>query len=335
MAKKPAADSFTDKGAARPNSLMGPLFEQFLAFCGQLRGGSRRSTLLLPASGVIAPATPVVVVDWAAGATSGTLRGVDTSGLPDGAEVTVLIADAQRPVTVSHAAATVTQAQKILLSDGSDFTLVSTSQNVTLIEAGGGWVEKDRFYGTARGSFASFYGIASGGSLTIATTAQGTAGADDSSAMTPLKTRQALTNKGWLAALPVWSAPVRDADALLYYDGANLYRAAAAGGANALMAGVLRAPFSVEAAIVTGTATEYAHGLGGVPALHFGVLRCVAAGGDLGFAQNNEITTPSLHTYATSTTVGYVCQSPIVGPGGGGSLTQASWHVVLRAWARN
>lgn len=330
MAKKPPPDSFTDKGSARQNSVMGGQFEQWLAFTGQVPGAARRSTYRLPASGamVIQPTIPTVVMDWAVGASSGQLTGIDGSQLPDGAQVRVRLADPSRPITLKDSVSSVSQSSRLLL--GADLALVATAQTVDFEDTGAGWQPANIFFGNALSAFRAYYGISAGGSAPVATAAQAVAGADDAAMMTALKVRDALVSPTWLAALPVLlPANVRDIDALLYYDGLNLYRVAK----SSLFQGVPTKGNSVDLTLYTGGFAEAAHGLSATPSLVTTTLVCNTS--DAGFSAGQQATSFDVNPYCSSSKVGYTAANTIgLNDGGGGyrSVTPSKWTVRVRFW---
>lgn len=333
MAKLPSTGAFDHLGATRPNSAMPAPHEAQRAVIGQLPGGARRgaSVLLPSASGVVAPVRASVVLDWAVSASSGTLTGIDASGLPDGAVIRLRLADPAHPVTVKHAAAGIPAAQKLALADGQDLQLVSTAQRLWLEETGSGLEETDRAWGPGTGAAGNaalaYLGIGTSGSWPKATTTEIRA-AVSNRGVDPALLKFALDDPYWVAALPV-ATTVNPGNVVVVYDGSQLWRAALA----TTLLGAPSAPYVVEEALSLGDFSEHAHGLGRAPVLHQAKLLCVTA--DLGYAVGQEIGSPDLQSYADGTLVGWSSNGAVAIPNGSGgfpNVTPARWHVVTRAY---
>jgi hypothetical protein len=308
--------------------------EAWLAWCRQLVGGSPLPTALRISGGNVTPTTGRFVVDTGGAPVqlaTDTLSHIIPTNFPDGFRICVSIADASRTVTFKHQAA---GSGQMTLIYGVDFVVASSTVRLYFELQGTAWVEMaPRGWGAMTGSEKAALGINDAAGNPTATQAEATAGTADDRNMTPLKVRQALTNKNWFASLAVLSTPVVDPDKLLLSDGINVYQVAITG-ANGLLAGVPRRYGTSDATLVPGSFHEVNHGLGVMPSLIQVRLLCLVT--DLSFPAGQEVVSFDLNPYASSTLVGWTAASTVGVNDGAGTyrtVTPARWQVRTRYWA--
>lgn len=106
----------------------------------ELPGGQARSEVTI-ASGQLTIDRAYHSVDTEGEGAADTLTHIDTTGIPEGREVTLRPQDDTREVTVQNGAG---GAGQILLADAVDLVMSSTRQHLTLILDGTNWREKHR-----------------------------------------------------------------------------------------------------------------------------------------------------------------------------------------------
>jgi hypothetical protein len=331
MSNRPAVGSFLFQGSAATNTSRGPLFEDWLAFTGQLLGGAPRQTLAM-ASGSITPSASLVTVDTQAAAATGNLDAIQQTNLPVGSVVVLRSADPNRVVTVRHNQGSAPA--KILLATGSDLVLTSTTIMLALEATSAGWNELWRWYGTAQASWQSFLGLGAAAKLGTAVLSDMQAGTSTLLAATPSAFRAGVTDPAWFTALPVSSAAF-PANTLLMYDGTRLWRL----GIGTMLAqmGVPRTPFdSGEVAVSANGNGTYNHGLGSTPRILSPRLVCKVD--DSGYtAANGDSTDPlNISLWYNPNSLGWFSGSPLQvrhgNTGAVANITASSWRLRIFAF---
>jgi hypothetical protein len=138
MTTLPAAGYISDP--ARTNAEAKQAFEDAFSAVRQSPGGAAETTLTI-ASGAVTPTKGIHAIDTEAAAATDDLANVAQTNLPDGSLLAIRGANAGRVVTVRHGAGGIGQ---LLLADGNDLVLRSTSTFLVLKRTGTSWEELTR-----------------------------------------------------------------------------------------------------------------------------------------------------------------------------------------------
>jgi nitrogen fixation protein len=126
--------------------------DQIRDWLAQQPGGSTEASKVI-AAGAITPDIGIQAVDTEAAAASDDLDTITQTNFPDGSVLLIRQAVAGRTVVVRH---NIGAAGKILLADGANLSLNSTTMWLCLKRTGTTWEEVFRFYGSAVEAFRAY-----------------------------------------------------------------------------------------------------------------------------------------------------------------------------------
>ena len=326
----PSAGSFNV--AAGPNSTRAPLFEQWLEATRSLPGASAEEYLVV-VSGIIYPTRSILNIDTGGGGW------IDLDGIysgPDGQLLLMRCADASRQVNVRSGMVNIW-----LYS--TNLTLSHPSMCLMLQNRGGAWTEVFRSYGVNATAERNALGLSGVATWPAATDLQMYAGTEPGAAVSPLAARLLIDHAGRMIDAKGAATDLTAGDHLLMSRGGVLYKL------NVL---TLLGP-SFSSYIITG---EYgmgdsdsavaAHGLGGLPKLVQGMMRCKTA--ELGCNVGEEHTLANLINDGVSRYVNYgadganfwyhmtagagVPRMVRRDTGNIGNLNPSNWRFFMRMW---